>query len=106
MALSRLSTADEILRAGRELDLRDRSISSQDVGALARVISTSTALEVLSLYNVRLSSDVSCSRVLYCSSYMASCYYIAVCCTNQRCEVVCKLDVHDVSVCWCVGECN
>lgn len=64
MALSRLSTADEILQAGRELDLRDRSISTHDVAALARVISTTTALEVLSLYNVRLSSDVSVFKYL------------------------------------------
>lgn len=59
MALSKLSTEDVILQAGRELDLRDRSLSTQDVSALAKLISTSTSLEILSLYNVRLGSEVS-----------------------------------------------
>lgn len=59
MALSRVNTMDIILQAKRALDLRDRSLSSMDVQALAKLISTTTALEVLSLYNVKLNSDVS-----------------------------------------------
>lgn len=59
MALSRMTTEDIILQAGQKLNLQDRNLSSQEVAALAHVISVSKTLEILSLYNVRLSSDVS-----------------------------------------------
>lgn len=59
MAMSKASTGDIILQGGRKVDLRDRSLSSLDVASLAKLISTSTIVEALSLYNVRLSSDVS-----------------------------------------------
>lgn len=53
-----VSTGDIIVQGGRKLDLRDRSLSSEEVAALARLISTSTRAKVLSLYNVKLGSDV------------------------------------------------
>ena len=59
MAMSRVATGDIIRQAGRKLDLRDRNISSEEVAALATVISSSSRLEILSLYNVKLKSDVS-----------------------------------------------
>lgn len=62
MAMSKASTGDIILQGGRKVDLRDRSLSSLDVASLAKLISTSTIVEALSLYNVRLSSDVSATR--------------------------------------------
>lgn len=70
MALSRGNTEEIIWQAGQKLDLRDRNLSSQDVGTLARVISSSKTLEVLNLYNVRLSPEVSrvvlLNRCVYC----------------------------------------
>lgn len=60
MAMSRGSTGDIILQGGRKLDLRDRSLSTQDVTALADLLSTRTSeVSTLILYNVRLNSDVS-----------------------------------------------
>lgn len=60
MAMSRGSTGDIILQGGRKLDLRDRSLSTQDVTALADLLSTrKTEVSTLILYNVRLNSDVS-----------------------------------------------
>lgn len=56
--MSRGSTSDIILQGGRKLDLRDRSLSTQDVTALATLLSTSRQVSVLILYNVRLNSDV------------------------------------------------
>lgn len=59
MAMSRVATGDTIVQAGRTLDLRDRNLSTEDVAALAKIISVSSRLEILSLYNVKLKSDVS-----------------------------------------------
>ena len=61
--MSRGSTGDIILQGGRKLDLRDRSLSTQDVTALADLLSTRTSeVSTLILYNVRLNSDVSAKR--------------------------------------------
>lgn len=58
--MSRGSTGDIILQGGRKLDLRDRSLSTQDVTALADLLSTrKREVSTLILYNVRLNSDVS-----------------------------------------------
>lgn len=63
MAMSRGSAGDIILQGGRKLDLRDRSLSTQDVTALADLLSTrKTEVSTLILYNVRLNSDVSSRR--------------------------------------------
>lgn len=58
--MSRGSTGDIIFQGGRKLDLRDRSLSTQDVTALADLLSTRTSeVSTLILYNVRLNADVS-----------------------------------------------
>lgn len=59
MAMSRVATGDTIVQSGRTLDLRDRNLSTEDVAALAKIISVNSRLEILSLYNVKLKSDVS-----------------------------------------------
>lgn len=59
MSMWRGSTADVILQGDHRLDLRDRSLSTQDVTALAKLLSTSSQVSALILYNVRLNSDVS-----------------------------------------------
>ena len=69
MAMSKASTGDIILQGGRKVDLRERSLSSLDVAALAKLISTSTIVEALSLYNVRLSSEVSATRTAVGQAY-------------------------------------
>lgn len=53
-----LPAGEIFLQGGRKLDLQDRSLSSKDVNSLAKLISTSTCVANLSLYNVRLSADV------------------------------------------------
>lgn len=40
------------------MDLKDRSLGSEDVAALAKLLSASNQVEILSLYNVRLGSEV------------------------------------------------
>eukprot|EP00752_Nemacystus_decipiens_P009822 g8764.t2 len=75
MAMSRGSTGDIILQGGQKLDLRDRSLSTQDVIALADLLSTRTSeVSTLILYNVRLNSDdaVSLARALEFNDTLAT----------------------------------
>lgn len=57
MSIWRGSTGDIGLQGGR-LDLRDRSLSTQDVDALSNLLSSNAHVSALILYNVRLNSDV------------------------------------------------
>lgn len=104
MAMSKASTGDIILQGGRKVDLRDRSLSSLDVASLAKLISTSTIVEALSLYNVRLSSDVSATRTtaldklraesrqsLHCRIAVAAIYSAAWYKPARGCAVRCQV---------------